>query len=60
MYTNLPVTAIARQPHPRSGESQGQETLLAPSVDKQTRNYETRVLESPSLRINSKVKGIEP
>ena len=27
--------------NPRSGDSQGQETFLAPSVDKQTRNYDT-------------------
>ena len=30
-----------RLPHPRSGDSQGQETFLAPSADKQTRNYDT-------------------
>ena len=35
---NLPVNAIARLPHPRTGDSQGQETFLAPSADKQTRN----------------------
>ena len=29
--------------HPQSGDSQGQETFLAPSADKQTRNYDTRV-----------------
>ena len=28
-------------PHPRSGDSQGQETFLALSADKQTRNYDT-------------------
>ena len=36
--TNLPVNAIVRLPHPQSGDSQGQETFLAPSADKQTRN----------------------
>ena len=41
VYTNLPVNAIVRLPHPRSGGSQGQETFLAPSADKQTRNYDT-------------------
>ena len=41
IYTNLPVRDIVRLPHPRSGESQGQETFLAPSADKQTRNYDT-------------------
>ena len=37
IHTNLPVNAIVRLPHPRSGDSQDQETFLAPSVDKQTR-----------------------
>ena len=32
MYANLPVNAIVRLPHPRSGDSQGQETFLAPSI----------------------------
>ena len=41
MYTNLPVNAIVRLPHPRSGDSRGQETFLAPSTDKQTQNHDT-------------------
>ena len=41
IYTNLPVNAIVKLPHPRSGDSQGQERFLAPSADKQTRNYDT-------------------
>ena len=41
IHTNLPVNAIVRLPHPRSGDSQGQETFLAPSADKQTHNYDT-------------------
>ena len=41
MYIHLPVNAIARLPHPRSEDSQGQETFLAASADKQTRNYDT-------------------
>ena len=40
IYTNLPANAIVRLPHPRSRDSQGQETFLAPSADKQTRNHE--------------------
>ena len=60
IYANLPVNAIIRLPHPQSGYSQGQETFLAPSADKQTRNHDTRVLKPPSLPINPKVKGIEP
>ena len=59
-YTNLPVNAIVRLPNSWSGDSQGQETILAPSADKQTSNYNTRVLKSPSLPIEPKVKGIEP
>ena len=60
IYKNLPVNAINRLPHPRSRDSQGQETFLAPSADKQTRNYDRRVLKPPSLPINPNVKGIEP
>ena len=41
LYTNLPVNVIVRLPHPRSGDSQGQETFLAPSADKQIRTYDT-------------------
>ena len=33
IYTNLPVNAIVRLPHPQSGDSQGQETFSAPSAD---------------------------
>ena len=42
IYTNLPVNTIVRLPHPRSGDSQGQETFLAPSGDNQTLNYNTK------------------
>ena len=41
VYTNLPVNAIVRLPHPRSGDSQGQKEFLAPFSDKQTHNYGT-------------------
>ena len=41
IYTNLPVNAIVRLPRPRSGDSKGQETILAHSADKQTHNYDT-------------------
>ena len=41
IHTNLPVNVIVRPPHPRSRDSQGQETFLAPSAGKQTRNYDT-------------------
>ena len=34
IYPNLPRNFIVRLPHPRSGDSQGQETFLALSADK--------------------------
>ena len=40
-HTNISVNVIVRLLHPRSGGSQGQETFLAPSADKQTYNYDT-------------------
>ena len=57
--TNFPLNAIFRLPHPQSGDSQDQETILAPSADNKIRNYD-RVLKPPSCPINTKVKGIEP
>ena len=38
-YKNLPVSDIVGLPHPRSEDSQGQETFLAPSADKQIYIY---------------------
>ena len=38
--TKLLRKVIVRLSHPRSGDSEGQETLLAPSADKSTRNYD--------------------
>ena len=58
IYTHLPVNAIVRLPHPRSGDSQGQETFLAPSADKQTCNYDTKCSnQHPSLTIQ-RLKGL--
>ena len=34
--------------------------FFAPSSDKYTHNYDTRVLKPPSFPINLKVKGIQP
>ena len=52
VYTNLPVNAIVRLSHPRNKDSQGQETFLAPSADKQSRNYDTNCsYHHPSLSI---------
>ena len=58
IYTNLLLNAIVRLLHPRSGYSQGQETFLAPSADKQTRNYDTRVLKPPYLPTSLRSKGL--
>ena len=42
IYTNLPVKVIVGGLlHPWCGNSQDQETLLAPSADNQTRNFDT-------------------
>ena len=56
----MAINAIVRLPHPWSGDSQDQETFLAPCDDKETRNYDTRVLKQPSLLITPKVKRIGP
>ena len=58
IYTNLPANVIARLPHPRSGDRQGQETFLAPFVDNQTCNYDTEC-SNYHPPINTKFKGIE-
>ena len=44
IYTNLPVDILVRLPHPRSGDSQDQETFLPSSADNQTRNYDIEYL----------------
>ena len=38
IYKTFPVDVIVRLTHPPSGDNQGKETFLAPSIDKQTRN----------------------
>ena len=55
--TNLPVNAIVRLPHPRSGDSQGQEMFLAPSADKQTRNYDTECSNHHPSQSTRRPKG---
>ena len=42
IYTNLPVNVIVRLLHPQRRDSQGEETISAPSGDKQTGNYDTQ------------------
>ena len=51
---------MVRLPHPQSGDNQCRKTFLAHSADKQTWNYDKKVLKPPSLPINPKVKGVEP
>ena len=50
IYTNLPVDVIVRLSHPRSGDSQGQETFLALYIDHYAHIYtyisQTRTLLS--------------
>ena len=41
IHAKLPVNVIVRLPHPRRGDSQGRETILAPSADNESRNYDT-------------------
>ena len=57
IYINLPLNAIVRLPYPRSGDSQGQETFLAPSVDKQTCNYDTECCSRHPSLPTSRSKG---
>ena len=40
IYTHKFTSKCHRLPHPRSGDSQGQETFLVPSTNKQTCNYD--------------------
>ena len=56
--TNLPADAIVRLPHPRSGDSQGQETLLLPSGDKRTRNYDTECSNHHPFLSTLMLKGL--
>ena len=41
IYIYIYIYAIVVLSYPRSVDSQGQETFLAPPADKQTRNYDT-------------------
>ena len=58
IYTNLPVNVTARLPHPRSRDNQGQETFLAPSTDKQTRNYDIECSNHHPSLSTLKPKGL--
>ena len=53
IYTNLPVNIKVRLPHPQGGDSQDQETFLAPFTDNQTRNYDAKCSNHhPSLSLS--------
>ena len=43
-YPNLPRNAIVRLSCPWSGDSQSDETFLALSADKQTRDFDTEIV----------------
>ena len=58
IYENLPVNVIVKLPHPRSGDSQGQETFLAPSADKQTRSYDTECSDDHLILLILRKKGL--
>ena len=59
IYANLPTNIIARPPHPESGYSHDQEIFLAPSVDKQTHNYDIEY-SGHFLSQSPRGIGIEP
>ena len=45
------MNALVRLTHSQSGGSQGQETFLAPSSDKQTHNYNTECSNAFNLSL---------
>ena len=53
IHTNLLLNATVRLPHPRSGDSQVQETFLVSSSDKQIRNYDTECSNHPHPSIST-------
>ena len=57
IYRSLPVYAIVRLPYPWSRNSQGQETFLVHSADKQTRNYDTECSNHHPSRTTQRSKG---
>ena len=52
------MDVIVRLRDPRSGESQGQETFLAPSTDKQTCNYDTEGSNHHPSLLTLRPKGL--
>ena len=51
MYPNLPRSTIVRLSHHQSEDTQGQKTILAPSADKQTLNYDTECSNHPPSQL---------
>ena len=60
LYIYLYTHKFTSKCHSQTTLPWSQEVVLAPPPDKQTRNYDTRVLKPPFLPNNLKVKGIEP
>ena len=61
IYTNLPVlpvNVIVRLPHSWNGDTKGQETVLAPSADKETCKYDTECSNSHPSLSTQKSKGL--
>ena len=58
LYINWPVNVIVKLSHPRSGDSQGHETFLVPSADKQTRNYDTECSNQHPFSSTLRSKGL--
>ena len=58
IYANLPVGVIVRLPHRGSGDTQYQEAFLAPSADKQTRNYDIECSNHHSSLSTIRPKGL--
>ena len=60
IHTNLTVDVIVRLPHSRTGKRKGQETFLAPSADKQARNYDIECSNHHPLLSTLRLKGLSP
>ena len=52
------MDVIVRLPHRRSGESQKQESFLAPSPDEQTRNYNIECSNHDHSLLTIRSKGL--
>ena len=59
IVTNLPVNTMISPYHPLHGVSQGQETILAPSGDKQTHNWDTECSNHHLSQSTQRSKGLK-